>query len=144
MEGYRISTQFSEMDLSVIHEYIASSYWAENIPQATMQKAMENSLCFGVFTVLGEQIGFARMVTDRATFAYLADVFILENHRGKGLSKWLMQHILDHPQLQGLRRMALATRDAHGLYKQFGFHSLKSPDTFMELHQPNVYSPLLK
>lgn len=127
------------MNLPVIHKYISSSYWAENIPIETMQKAMENSLCFGVFTDSEDQVGFARMVTDSATFAYLADAFILESHRGKGLSKWLMQYVLAHPQLQGLRRMALATSDTHGLYKQFGFTQLKSPNTFMELHQPNVY-----
>lgn len=139
MEGYRISSEYTDMDLSVIHEYISNSYWAKNIPFETMKKAVQNSLCFGVFTESGDQIGFARMVTDSATFAYLADVFILDEHRGKGLSKRLMQQILAHPQLQGLRRMALATRDAHGLYEQFGFKVLASPDTFMELHQPRVY-----
>jgi N-acetylglutamate synthase-like GNAT family acetyltransferase len=139
VEGYRISSEYTDMDLSVIHKYIANSYWAKNIPLETMKKAVHNSLCFGVFTESGDQIGFARMVTDSATFAYLADVFILDEHRGKGLSKRLMQQILAHPQLQGLRRMALATRDAHGLYEQFGFKALASPDTFMELHQPKVY-----
>jgi len=139
VEGYRISSEYTDMDLSVIHKYISNSYWAKNIPLETMKKAVQNSLCFGVFTESGDQIGFARMVTDSATFAYLADVFILDEHRGKGLSKRLMQQILAHPQLQGLRRMALATRDAHGLYEQFGFKVLASPDTFMELHQPKVY-----
>ena len=137
--GYKISSETSDMDISVIHQYISRSYWASNIPLSTMKKAVENSLCFGVFTDSGEQIAFARLITDSATFAYLADVFVLEDHRGKGISKWLMECIVKHPDLQGLRRMALATSDAHGLYKQFGFTPLKSPDTFMELHQPNVY-----
>lgn len=127
------------MDLAVIHGYLTGSYWAGGIPLATLAKAMDHSLCFGVFRVSGEQVGFARMITDRATFAYLADVFILQAHRGKGLSKWLMQSIIAHPELQGLRRMALATRDAHGLYEQFGFRALANPDTFMELWVPDVY-----
>ena len=137
--GYKISSETPDMDISAIHHYISRSYWASNIPLSTMKKAIENSLCFGVFTDSGEQIAFARLITDSATFAYLADVFVLEEHRGKGISKWLMECIVKHPDLQGLRRMALATSDAHGLYKQFGFTPLKSPDTFMELHQPNVY-----
>lgn len=105
----------------------------------TLQRALENSLCFGVFTQGGEQVVFARMITDKATFAYLADVFVLEAHQGKGLSKLLMAAILDHPELQGLRRMALATRDAHGLYQQFGFKALAAPEIYMELHTPNLY-----
>jgi len=137
--GYKISSETSDMDISAIHQYISRSYWASNIPISTMKKAIENSLCFGVFTDSGEQIAFARLITDSATFAYLADVYVLEEHRGKGISKWLMDYIVKHPELQGLRRMALATSDAHGLYEQFGFTPLKSPDTFMELHQPNVY-----
>jgi GNAT superfamily N-acetyltransferase len=104
-----------------------------------MEKAIKNSLCFGVFTDSGNQVAFARMVTDSATFAYLADVFVLKEHRGKGLSKLLMQVIIAHPELQGLRRMALATSDAHSLYEQFGFKALGSPESFMELHQPDVY-----
>lgn len=127
------------MELSVIHGYISRSYWAKNIPLHTMEKAMNNSLCFGVFTDAGVQVGFARVVTDSATFAYLADVFILETHRGKGLSKWLIKVIVDSPDLQGLRRMLLATSDAHRLYTQFGFKQLNAPDKFMELHHSDVY-----
>ena len=138
--GYRISCQFSEMDFDVIHTYISRSYWAAGIPAETLQRAINNSLCFGIFSDAGEQVGFARLITDQATYAYLADVFILEAHRGKGLSKWLMQKIVDHPQLQGLRRMVLATRDAHGLYQQFGFKPLANPQTFMELWTPDTYS----
>ena len=139
ISGYKTSSNIKDMDLSVIHKYISSSYWAKNIPLNTMEKAMNNSLCFGVFTDSGQQVAFARMVTDAATFAYLADVFVLEEHRGKGISKWLMEAIIEDPNLQGLRRMALATSDAHSLYEQFGFRSLNSPESFMELHQPNVY-----
>ena len=137
--GYKISSQREDMDLSTIHGYLSQSYWAKNIPLNTMETAINNSLCFGVFTDSGKQISFARMITDTATFAYLSDVFVLEEHRGKGISKWLMQEILAHPQLQGIRRMALATSDAHGLYQQFGFKALGSPASFMELHQPDVY-----
>jgi len=137
--GYRISTQVKDMDLSVIHGYLSHSYWSKNIPFNIVETAINNSLCFGVFTQSGIQVAFARMITDTATFAYLADVFVLEEHRGKGISKWLMQEIIEHPKLQGIRRMALATSDAHGLYQQFGFKKLNSPDSFMELHLPDVY-----
>lgn len=140
IEGYRISCKHEDMDLSVIHDFISRSYWASGIPLDTMSKAIENSLCFGIFLDSGAQVGFARMITDKATFAYLADVFVLEAHQGNGLSKWLMKTILEHPQLQGLRRMALATRDAHGLYEKFGFRALANPQTFMELWVPDVYA----
>jgi GNAT superfamily N-acetyltransferase len=139
ISGYKTSSDIKDMDLTIIHTFVSSSYWAKDIPLITMEKAINNSLCFGVFTDSGHQVAFARMVTDSATFAYLADVFVLHNHRGKGLSKWLMQVIIEHPDLQGIRRMALATSDAHSLYEQFGFKSLNSPESFMELHQPDVY-----
>ena len=137
--GYKISNKFEEMDLVVIHRYLAKSYWCAGIPFETLKSAAQNSLCFGVFTDAGAQVGFARVITDAATFAYLADVFILQEHRGQGLSKSLMRVILEHPDLQGLRRMVLATKDAHGLYQQFGFTGLASPQTFMELWQPDIY-----
>ena len=139
VSGYRASSDLKDMDLSAIHEFISDTYWAKGIPLATMEKAIKNSLCFGVFTECGKQVGFARMVTDSATFAYLADVFVSNEHRGKGLSKLLMQVIIEHPDLQGIRRMMLATSDAHGLYEQFGFKALGSPGSFMEIHQPDVY-----
>ncbi|PKH09669.1 GNAT family N-acetyltransferase [Moritella sp. Urea-trap-13] len=142
-EAYNVSANFSDMDLDVIHGFIAGSYWAKGIPVATLQRALENSLCFGVFTQAGEQVGFARMITDKATFAYLADVFVLEAHQAKGLSKLLMAAILEHPELQGLRRMMLATRDAHALYHKFGFTALASPAIYMELHTPNLYDLLM-
>jgi N-acetylglutamate synthase-like GNAT family acetyltransferase len=139
ISGYKISSETSDMDVSVIHDFISKSYWAENILLVTMETAIQNSLCFGVFTDSGNQVAFARMVTDSATFAYLADVFVLEEHRGKGISKWIMENIIRHPNLQGIRRMVLATSDAHGLYEGFGFKALNSPESFMELHQPDVY-----
>jgi GNAT superfamily N-acetyltransferase len=139
ISGYKVSSNLVDMDLSTIHSYITRSYWAKDIPLNIMEKAINNSLCFGVFTDSGKQVAFARMVTDTATFAYLADVFVLEEHRGKGLSKWLIKIILEHPSLQGLRRIALATSDAHQLYEKFGFKALSSPESFMELHQPNAY-----
>lgn len=139
MEGYYISTKKDDMDLSVIHGFITNTYWAKGIPLSTMEKAINNSLCFGVFSPQGAQVGFARMVTDKATFAYLADVFILPTARGLGLSKWLMEHVIHHQDLQGLRRMVLATRDAHGLYERYGFEPIDNPDIFMQIIQPDIY-----
>ncbi len=138
MNRFRAITNIDDMDMTVIHGFLSQSYWAKGIPQATLQKALENSLCFGLFD--GEQqVGFARMVTDKATFAYLADVFVLESHRGHGGAKTLMTAIMDHADLQGLRRMLLATRDAHSLYRQFGFTDLARPEIMMELHRPDIY-----
>ncbi len=141
MSQYRISTAAGDISVSVVHQFLTNSYWASNIPIEVLQEAIDNSLCFSVIFDSGEQhqVGFARIITDKATFAYLADVFILPSHRGKGLSKRLMASIIAHPELQGLRRMVLATKDAHGLYQQFGFKALASPETFMELWKPNVY-----
>jgi len=138
-DGYVISTEKSRLDVVAIHAYLTQSYWSPGIPKTVVEKAIAGSLCFGLFTAKGEQVGFARMVTDSATFAYLADVYVLEEHRGKGLSKWMMQTILAHPSLQGLRRILLATRDAHGLYAQYGFKPLARPESMMEIHHPNVY-----
>ena len=138
MQGYEISSDKNLMDIDAIHAYLSRSYWAENIPYDIVKKALENSLCFGVF-YNSSQVGFARLITDFTTFAYLADVYILEDHRGKGLSKKLMATIVAHPQLQGLRRMVLATADAHGLYEKFGFKGLANAQTFMEIWDPDVY-----
>lgn len=139
-EGYSISTDKDKLDLKVIHGYLSRSYWAQDIPFEIVERAVKNSLCFGVY-YMDKQIGFARVITDSATFGYLADVFILEEHRGKGLSKELMEHIMVHPQLQGLRRFCLGTRDAHTLYEKFGFNVIKTPERFMEiLHPPGFYS----
>ncbi len=138
--NFLISTDKAKLQLPIIHDFLAnSSFWAKNVPLAVVQKAIANSLCFGVYED-DQQIGFARVTSDYATFAYLADVFILESHRGRGLSKWLMSCIVAHPELQGLRRWMLATRDAHGLYAQYGFRELEKPERFMELHNPQVYA----
>lgn len=126
------------MDLDIIHSCLVRAYWSEGIPKETVKTAMENSLCFGIFQD-DKQVGFARVVSDFSTYAYLCDVFVLEDYRGKGLSKCLLEEIMAHPKLQGLRRFSLATRDAHELYKKFGFTELKAPDRFMEIHKPNVY-----
>lgn len=139
---YQISTDRQRIDVAVVHAYLSQSYWSPGIPRKVVERAIENSLCFGVY--LGaQQIGFARVISDKATFAYLADVFILEPHRGKGLSKWLMEFIARHEALQGLRRFMLATKDAHGLYEQFGFTALANPSRMMEKFNPNVYNTTL-
>ena len=140
-DNYSISTDKSKLDIKMIHDFLSHSYWAENIPEETVQHSIEGSLCFGVFD--GEkQVGFARMITDKATFAYLADVFIIESYRRRGLSKWLMEVILTYSELHGLRRIVLATRDAHELYKQFGFSLLTNTDRWMHIHNPDIYKKL--
>ena len=138
-DDYTISTGRSRLDLETIHRFLSEeAYWAKNRTLEQTETAIENSICFGVYD--GErQVGFARVVTDRATFAYLGDVFILDEYRGRGLSKWLMETIISHPELQGLRRWVLATLDAHGLYEQYGFAELKFPDRWMELAAPDAY-----
>jgi GNAT superfamily N-acetyltransferase len=136
---FLISTNPARLDLDVIHGFLTDCYWAKGIPRETVARSIEHSLCFGVYDGRGAQIGFARVVSDFATVAYLGDVFVLESHRGRGLSKWLMECILRHPALQGLRRWILLTRDAHGLYAEFGFTPVKSPERYMELHRPDVY-----
>ncbi|MDO6620912.1 GNAT family N-acetyltransferase [Shewanella sp. 10N.286.51.B2] len=138
-KGYVISTDQNKLDISVIHGFISQSYWAKGVPITVLAKAIEHSLCFGVFTDQGEQVGFARLITDRATFAYLADVFITDQHRGNGLSKLLIEKVISHPDIQGLRRMMLATRDAHGLYAQYGFLPVDNPEILMQIWRPNIY-----
>jgi GNAT superfamily N-acetyltransferase len=138
MSAYEITTDPARFDVDAIHAFLTQSYWSPGIPRATVARAIVNSLCFGVFSQ-GQQVGFARMVTDKTTFAYLCDVYVLEAHRGRGVSKQLMAYIMKHPDLQGLRRMMLATRDAHGLYAQFGFTPLSAPDRIMEVLKPNIY-----
>ncbi len=128
------------LDFEMIHGFIGGSYWARGISREILSRAIRHSLCFGVYED-GRQVGFARVVTDQATFAYLADVFILESHRGRGLAKQLMSAVAADSRLQGLRRWVLVTRDAHELYAQFGFKPLAAPDRFMELHAPGVYQP---
>jgi GNAT superfamily N-acetyltransferase len=139
MSTYEISTDPARLDVDAIHAFLTQSYWSPGIPRATVARALANSLCFGVFWQ-GQQVGFARVVTDRTTFAYLCDVYVLEAHRGHGLAKQLMDRVMKHPDLQGLRRMMLATLDAHGLYAQFGFTALAAPDRIMEVLKPDIYS----
>lgn len=138
MPSYEITTDRSRLDIDAIHTFLAQSYWSPGIPKAVVERAIANSLCFGVIHA-GRQVGFARVVTDKATFAYLADVYILEAHRGKGLADRIMEAVKHHPDLQGLRRMLLATRDAHRLYANHGFKPLAAPDRMMEVHNPDVY-----
>jgi N-acetylglutamate synthase-like GNAT family acetyltransferase len=135
-KGFQISTDRDLLNFDVIFNYLdLKSYWAKDIPAQRLRTAIANSLCFGVYSQ-GKQAGFARVITDKATFAYLCDVFILPGYRGAGLSKWLMQTIVQHPELQGLRRWSLATADAHGLYTQFGFTQVTKPELWMEIFTP--------
>ncbi len=133
-----VTTDRSRLDLDVIHGFLTTSYWARGIPRETVARSMEHSLCFGAFDE-GRQIGFARVVSDHATFAYICDVFALESHRGSGVGKSLMAAIMSHPELQGLRRWTLFTRDAHGLYRQFGFGAAAHPERLMEVVDRDPY-----
>lgn len=135
---FEVSTDPAKIDIAVVHGFLTGCYWARGIPEEVVRKSIENSICYGVYKK-DEQVGFARIITDRATFSYIADVFILEPHRGQGLSKWMMECIMAHPELHGLRRQALITADAHGLYEQFGFVRVKNPERWMERHNPDVY-----
>jgi N-acetylglutamate synthase-like GNAT family acetyltransferase len=135
-KGFQISNDRSLLNFDLIYNYLANeSYWAKEMPVEKLRLAIENSLCFGIYKN-GEQVGFARVITDKATFAYLADVFVLPAYRGVGLSKWLMQTIMNHEELQGLRRWSLATADAQGLYKQFGFTEISNPERWMQIFTP--------
>ena len=130
---YLFSADKNKLQVNVIHDYLSKeSYWAQNMPIELIKDSINGSICFGIY-FKNKQIGYARVISDCATFAYLADVFIIEEQRGKGLSKELMSFIMDHPDLKKLRRFMLATKDAHGLYKQFGFNALAKPETIMEI-----------
>ena len=133
-----VTTDRSRLDLDMIHGFLTTSYWAWGIPREMVARSMESSLCFGAFDE-GRQVGFARVISDRATFAYICDVFALESHRGNGVGKRLMAAIMSHPELQGLRRWTLFTRDAHGLYRQFGFGSPGHPERLMEAVDSDPY-----
>ena len=135
---FEITTDISRVDVDAVHAYLTRSYWAEGIPRAIVAKAIASSLCFSLFEG-GRQIGFARVVTDCATFAYLCDVYVLEEYRGRGLGKWLMRELLTHPDLQGVRRFMLVTRDAHGLYEPLGFRSPENPARYMEIVKRDIY-----
>ena len=140
----RISTDRADLDVPLIHRFLSEqTYWAKDIPLALVQKSIEHSLCFGGY-VQGAQVAFARVISDFATFANLVDVFVVPEHRGKGYSKALTRAVLEHPQLQGLRRFTLATGDAHDLYAQFGFTPPLYPQTLMERYFPGLYSAALR
>jgi GNAT superfamily N-acetyltransferase len=142
-DNFTLSTDPARLDVDAIHAFLTTAYWSPGIPREIVARAIQHSLCFGVYDG-ARQIGFARVITDRATYAYLADVFIIEEYRGRGLSKWLIAGILAHPDLQDLRRWGLATRDAHGLYRQFGFTELAAPERWMEIAKPDIYKMKLE
>jgi len=136
---FLISTDRTLLDVAAVHDFLANySYWAAGIPREVVQRSIDGALCFGLYDN-GRQVGFARAVTDGATFAWLGDVFVLESHRGRGLSKWLLEGVLAHPALRGLRRILLGTRDAHGLYRRFGFTDLADPTRFLEIWDRDAY-----
>jgi GNAT superfamily N-acetyltransferase len=137
---YEISTDNARLDLRAVHAYLFRSYWSPGIPLETVERAARNSLCFGIYEkASGAQVAFTRVVTDYATFAYLCDVYVLEEHRGRGLSKWMLSETMAHPALAGARRAMLATRDAHGLYRQFGFIVAGAAGNLMEVVRPDIY-----
>ncbi|HEX7640196.1 MAG TPA: GNAT family N-acetyltransferase [Burkholderiaceae bacterium] len=138
MNPYDISSDPGRMDVDAIHAFLATAYWSPGVPRAVVARAIANSICFGAFHE-GAQVGFARVITDRATFGYVSDVYVLPEHRGRGLAGRLVEAIRAHPDLRGLRRMMLATRDAHGLYARFGFAPLKAPDRMMEILAQHPY-----
>jgi len=134
-----VSDDRARLDLAAVHAFISGTYWAAGIPAATLEKAIGHSLCFGLYRD-ARQGGFARVVTDRATFGYLCDVFVSPEHRGAGLGEWLVQCVLEHPDLAGLRRLCLMTRDAHALYRRFGFRAMPDAGRYLEIHRPDVYA----
>jgi GNAT superfamily N-acetyltransferase len=137
-DGFTVSTDSARLDLDAIHAFLAISYWAEGIPREILERALRGSLCFGLYEG-GRQVGLARVITDAATFAYLCDVYVLPEMRGRGLGKWLIGCVTEHPDLQGLRRFSLVTRDAHELYRPFGFTEIRSPGRHMEIARPGLY-----
>ncbi len=141
-DSIEIATEKGLIDKELVYRFLSGeSYWAKGLPREIFDKSLENSLCFSAF-IDAAQVGFARVITDYATFGYLADVFVLPQFRGQGISKRIMQAVTEHPDLQLLRRITLATSDAHGLYRQYGFTALAKPDIFMEKHQPGIYQKL--
>jgi len=142
-DEYVISTDINRLDLDVVHQFLVNSYWSEGLPFEVLERSIQHSLVFGLYEQRQhqqqQQIGFARVVTDYATFAYLSDVFVLEVFRGQGLGTWLIQTIIAYPKLQELRRWLLATKDAHPFYQPFGFQTLNNPDRFLEKWSPDTY-----
>lgn len=137
-DGFTVSTDPARLDLDAIHAFLVSSYWARGIRREVVERSIANAIPFGLYEG-ARMVGFARVVTDRATIAYVGDVFVLEPWRGRGLSRWLMECVLEHPELQGFRRWLLATRDAHALYRKVGFTPLAAPDRWMEIRDPDPY-----
>ena len=137
-DDYLISTDKSKLQIDVIHNFLKNAYWSKNKPRDLIEKSIAGSLCYGIYHK-NRQVGFGRVITDYATFGYLADIFIIEEYRGKGLSKWLMECILSNPELQSLRGWLLRTSDAHGLYEKFGFKVVAEPEKLMELRLKSVY-----
>jgi GNAT superfamily N-acetyltransferase len=138
--GYEISTEQARLDLAAMHAYLTRAYWSPGIPLATVERAARHSLCFGLYEIgSGRQVGLARVVTDHATFAYLCDVYVLEDHRGRGLARFLMRTVMAHPALSGARRTMLGTRDAHGLYAQYGFRAPPDDGVLMQILRPDMY-----
>jgi GNAT superfamily N-acetyltransferase len=137
-DGFTISMEKEKLDRAAIHEFLHNSYWARGIPRKLVDRSIENSLCFGLYEKDG-LVGFARVISDKATFAYLSDVYVLESHRGRGLATWFMEIVMAHPDLQGIRRWMLATADAHGLYKKVGFTPLSRPERIMEKLLTDAY-----
>jgi GNAT superfamily N-acetyltransferase len=142
-DQFTVSDDPSKLDVDAIYDFLTHCYWSEGIPREVVERAIKHSLCFGLFDDT-TQIGFARVITDHATYAYLCDVYVLESYRGKGLGAWLMSCVMKHQDLHGLRRFTLLTRDAHGLYKKFGFAPAKNPSRYMEIHVADIYKKLLK
>ena len=138
-DGYTASNDRARLDVEAIHAYLTRSYWAEGISRERVERSLQRSLCFGLYDGTGAQVGFTRVVTDGATFAYLCDVYVLEAARGKGLGQWLVKTTLAHPSLSGLRRFVLGTRDAHDLYARYGFTGLRAPERMMEIFRPDIY-----
>jgi GNAT superfamily N-acetyltransferase len=135
---YTISTDRARIDVAAVHAFLSKTYWAPGIPEDVVRRGIAGAICFGIYHGR-DQVGFARVITDAATYAYLADVYVLESHRGRGLAKWMMEQIMTHPSLQGLRRFALSTRDAHALYAQFGFQTVANPERQMEIMRRDIY-----
>ncbi len=135
---FQLSSDRTKIKLDQVHAFLSQSYWSPGLPTETLNRAIAGSICLGVYWH-DQQVGFARVISDRATFAYLCDVYVLPDYRGKGLAKWMMESIVSHPSLQGLRRFSLVTRDAHGLYCQFGFTPIANPESFMEIVHKDIY-----
>jgi GNAT superfamily N-acetyltransferase len=136
---YTISTDPNRLDVDAIHAFLVRAYWSEGIPRDLVVRALAGSLCFGLFDDTDTQVGLARVITDRATFAYLCDVYVLEGHRGRGLGEWLIETVMSHPDLQGLRRFTLVTRDAQALYRKFGFAEVPGKGQHMEIARQGLY-----